>query len=168
MSKPSNLRSIASAPNAKGLDDHIAVRIVRISEIVSRIATLTIEGRWGLSNTDLRLLNNLDGAPPMAVSELSRRTHVDKAWVSRSVRDLESRKLVQRRSHSKDSRLALISLSTRGQQLLDEVRPFALQNEIELLSGIDARLLKKLVDALEANAEAQLDRFQGSPPPAVK
>jgi DNA-binding MarR family transcriptional regulator len=168
MSRPSNLRSIVSAPNARGLDDHIAVRIARITEIVSRIATLTIEARWGLSNTDLRLLNNLDGSPPMAVSELSRRAHVDKAWVSRSLRDLENRKLVQRRSHSKDSRLALISLTSQGQRLLDEVRPFALKNEIELLSGIDARLLKKLLGTLEENADAQLRRFQALLSPAVK
>jgi DNA-binding MarR family transcriptional regulator len=150
------------------LNDHIAVRIVRISEIVSRVATLTIEARWGLSNTDLRLLNNLDGASPMAVSELSRRAHVDKAWVSRSLRDLESRKLVQRRSHNKDSRLSLISLSKRGQQLLDEVRPFALNNEIELLSGIDARQFKRLLGVLEVNAVTQLQRFQDSHPRAEK
>jgi DNA-binding MarR family transcriptional regulator len=150
------------------LNDHIAVRVVRISEIVSRIATLTIEARWGLSNTDLRLLNNLDGAAPMAVSELSRRAHVDKAWVSRSLRDLEIRKLVQRRSHNKDSRLSLISLSARGQQLLDEVRPFALNNELELLSGLDARQLKRLLGVLEVNAVAQLQRFQASPVRAGK
>ena len=160
MSKPSSLRSIASAPHAKGLDDHIAVRIARIADIVTRIATLTIEGRWGLSNTDLRLLNNLDGAPPMAVSELSRRSHVDKAWVSRSLRDLEKRKLVSRGSHHTDSRLTLVSLSTRGQALLDEVRPFALNNELELLAGIDARHVKRLLQSLEKNADAQLRRFQ--------
>lgn len=163
MSKPSNLRSIASSPGARGLDDHIAVRVARITDIVSRIATLTIESRWGLSNTDLRLLNNLDGAPPMALSELARRSHVDKAWVSRSLRDLEKRKLVRRGSHEKDTRLALISLSAQGQSLLDEVRPFALKNEVELLAGIDARQLKRLLDALEANADAQFQRFQANP-----
>jgi DNA-binding MarR family transcriptional regulator len=164
MRKPSNLRSIVSTPGARGLDDHIAVRVARISDIVSRVATLTIESRWGLSNTDLRLLNNLDGAPPMALSELARRSHVDKAWVSRSLRDLEKRKLVRRSSHEKDSRVALISLSAQGQALLDEVRPFALKNEVELLSGVDARQLKRLLDRLEANADAQLLRFQARPP----
>lgn len=156
MSTPSKLRSIVSSPQAKGLNDHIAVRVARITEIVTRMATRTIEARWGLRNTDLRLLNVLDGAGQIPVSELSRRAHVDKAWVSRSLRDLERRKLVKRSTDRRDTRLSLVSLSEHGQSLLDEVRPFALRSEIDLLKGIDARLLKRLLDQLEVNAESAL------------
>lgn len=160
MRRPSNLRAIVSTPGARGLDDHIAVRVARVTEIVTRIATLTIEARWGLTNTDLRLLNILDGAAPMAVSEMSRRSHVDKAWVSRSLRDLEKRRLVLRRSDARDSRVALVSLSARGQALLDEVRPLSLRNEVLLLKGIDAQQLKRMLDALEENADRLLHQLQ--------
>ena len=159
MSKPSNTRSNFSPPAAKGLDDHIAVRVARITEIVTRIATRTIEARWGLTNTDLRLLNILDGAEPMAISEISRRSHVDKAWVSRSLRDLERRKLVVRRNHPKDTRVSLVSISTLGQAQLNQVRPQSLRNEIALLKGIDARLLKRLLDDLEGNAGTVLEQL---------
>jgi len=161
MGKPSNLRSIASSPAARGLDDHIAVRVARITEILTRLASLAIEARWGLRNTDLRLLNILDSAEPMAVSEISRRCHVDKAWVSRSLRGLEKRKLVVRCAHPRDSRVRLVGLSPRGQALLDEVRPVALHREIELLRGIDARLLKRLLGQLESNADAMVGRLKG-------
>ena len=163
MSKPSNLRSIASSPDAKGLDDHIAVRVARVTEILTRIATLAIEARWGLKNTDLRLLNILDGAEPMPVSEVGRRSHVDKGWVSRSLRDLERRKLVVRCAHAKDSRVSLVAISPRGQALLNEVRPVALRREVELLRGIDARLLKRLLSQLESNADAMISRLKADP-----
>ena len=163
MSKSSNLRSIASSPDAKGLDDHIAVRIARVTEILTRIATLTIEARWGLRNTDLRLLNILDGSEPMTVSEISRRSHVDKAWVSRSLRDLEKRKLIVRSAHARDSRVSLVDISPRGQALLDEVRPVALRREVELLHGIDAHLLKRLLSRLELNADTMISRLKADP-----
>jgi DNA-binding MarR family transcriptional regulator len=131
------------------------------------MATRTIERRWGLSNTDLRLLNILDGAEPMAVSEMSRRAHVDKAWVSRSLRDLERRRLATRRAHARDSRVALVSLTEEGQELLDKVRPFALSNEVALLKGIDSRLLKSLLEKLEHNAGTMLSSLREGKEPAT-
>lgn len=157
MAEKSNLHSIAQSPEAQGLTDHIAVRVVRISEAVARLATRTIEARWGLRNTDLRLLNVLDGATPIAVSDISRRVHVDKAWVSRSIRELEGRNLVRRHADPKDSRRALVSLTPHGRDLLEEVRPYALRSELRLLEGIDARLLKEMLDRLEENAVALLE-----------
>jgi DNA-binding MarR family transcriptional regulator len=151
------LRSIAQSPDARGLNDHIAVRVVRISEALTRLATRNIESRWGLSNTDLRLLNILDGEDAVGVSEMSRRAHVDKAWVSRSLRELEKRGLVERKADPRDSRLSLVSLTRRGRKILEEVRPHALRSELRLLQGIDARGLKKMLDRLEENATIMLD-----------
>jgi DNA-binding MarR family transcriptional regulator len=156
----SNLHSISQGPDAQGLNDHIAVRIVRISEALTRTATRTIEARWGLKNTDLRLLNTLDGENALAVSEIARRVHVDKAWVSRSLRELEARGLVERAPDPTDSRLTLVSLSASGRAILEEVRPHALRSELALLEGIDARMLKALLDRLEANAAAVLERTE--------
>jgi len=162
MNAPSKLGSIVSSPSAKGLDDHVAVRVARVTELVTRIAARTIEPRWGLSNTDLRLLNILDNGGRFSVSEIGRRAHVDKAWVSRSLRDLERRHLVSRRPHARDTRISLVMISARGQALLDEVRPSSLRSELELLKGIDARLLKRLLAALEINADRLLRELEGA------
>lgn len=45
---------------AKSLEDLVAVRIVRIAEVVSRLATQIIEARVALRNTDLRLMANAE------------------------------------------------------------------------------------------------------------
>lgn len=154
-----SLHSIAEGDDARGLNDHIAVRIVRISEALARTATRTIEARFGLSNTDLRLLNTLDGEEALSVSEVARRVHVDKGWISRTLRALEARGLVTRRGHEADSRRTSVSLSPAGRALLEEVRPHALRSELALLEGIDARALKAMLDRVEANAVAALERL---------
>jgi DNA-binding MarR family transcriptional regulator len=89
-------KTVKQAAKTPSFEDHVAVRIVRISEILQRLATRKIEARWGLRNTDLRILNILDGEESVAVSEVGRRTHVDKAWISRSIRQLMARGLVVR------------------------------------------------------------------------
>ena len=148
----------ARAAEAATLNDHIAVRIVRVSEALARIAPRRIEARWGLKNTDLRVLNVLDGAVPLPVAEVSRRTHVDKAWISRTLKSLDERGLVERSPDRWDGRLALVSLTPKGRALLEEVRPHALENQARLLEGIDGSRLKRLLDQLEANAEAILEQ----------
>lgn len=155
------LHSIAQGAEAQGLNDHISVRVVRLSEALARIATRTIERRWGLKNTDLRLLNTLDGLEEgLPVSELARRVHVDKGWISRSVRELETRGLVAVRPDPADPRRLLVVLSDEGRERLELVRPFALQGELTLLEGLDARLLKSMLERLEANAAAMLETLE--------
>lgn len=138
------------------LEDLVPVRIVRIAEVIARLATQTIESTVGLRNTDLRLLNLLDGTEGVTVNEIARRAHVDKAWVSRSLRDLESSGLVVRRSSRENPRSCKVSLSTKGAALLDRVRPLAMAREQRLLDGIDASRFKKDLDRLMSNAELML------------
>ena len=147
----------ATAGIEASLEDLVAVRIVRIAEVVARLATQTIEARVGLRNTDLRLMNLLDRADGVSVNEIARRAHVDKAWVSRSLRHLEMSGLVTRKSTRKDSRVSVIDLSAKGRALLEQVRPLAAAREARLLDGIDKDAFKASLDRLMANAESMLE-----------
>ena len=147
----------ATAGIEASLEDLVAVRIVRIAEVVARLATQTIEARVGLRNTDLRLMNLLDRADGVSVNEIARRAHVDKAWVSRSLRHLEASGLVTRKSTRKDSRVSVIDLSAKGRALLEQVRPLAAAREARLLDGIDKNAFKASLDRLMANAESMLE-----------
>src|SRR6185437_12114712 len=139
------------------LEDLVAVRVVRISEVLTKLATQTIEARVGLRNTDLRLMNLLDGFQGVTVNEIARRAHVDKAWVSRSLRDLERAGLVTRKSNRKDSRVTVVDLSAKGRALLEQVRPLAVAREARLLDGIDQAGLKASLERLMLNAETMLN-----------
>jgi len=140
----------------KSLEDLVAVRIVRIAEVIARLATQTIEASVGLRNTDLRLMNLLDGTEGVTVNEIARRAHVDKAWVSRSLRELQKSGLVTRRSVRADSRVCVVGLSAKGRALLEQVRPMATTREARLLDGINKIGFKADLDRLMANAEAML------------
>src|ERR1700729_1313339 len=147
----------ASDAFERSLEDLVAVRIVRISEVVARLATLSIEATFGLRKRDLRLMNVLDGTDGVTVNEIARRAHVDKAWVSRSLRHLEESGLVTRKSTRKDSRVSVIDLSAKGRALLEQVRPLAAAHEARLLDGIDNDAFKASLDQLMANAESMLE-----------
>jgi DNA-binding MarR family transcriptional regulator len=122
-----------------------------------------IKDRWKVRNTDLRLLNILDGEDSLSVNEISRRAIVDQAWVSRSLHALEAAKLVERRGDPNDSRLTRVSLTKRGRETLDEFRPWAAWSEKVLLKGIDEAALKALLDQLEANTESLSAAIRAAP-----
>jgi DNA-binding MarR family transcriptional regulator len=149
--------------SAKALHDHIVARTCRLADAMLRMSSRHIRDRWNLRNTDLRLLNILDAGAPLGVSEISRRALLDQAWVSRSLRALETAKLVQRRSDPADSRLTLVSLTRRGREILDESRPYAEWTEKLLLQGVDEHALKSLLDQLEANTQGLIDKLESLP-----
>jgi DNA-binding MarR family transcriptional regulator len=142
-------------------------RICRLADAMIRMSSGHMRERWNLRNTDLRLLNVLDGEPPLSVNEVSRRALLDQAWVSRSLRTLERAKLVERRGDHRDSRLTLVALTPRGRQILDEFRPYAAWSERILLSGVNGAALKALLDQLEANTQGLVNTL-GSLPQALR
>lgn len=142
-----------------GFEDLITVRVARLAEIFTRLSSHSIGKKWNLRNTDLRLLNVLDQSQELSIREISRRTHVDKAWVSRTIRELIEKKLVQRNTDPVDSRIVLISLTRSGRKILDQVRPYALKTEKELLENLDEKLLKDMLDRLEEKGAEKLSNY---------
>lgn len=134
------------------MDGFITVRVVQLAEIISRGASQVFETRFGVKNTELRILVHL-GRQPLAVNELARRTHVDKGWISRSLRGLEDRGLVVRTAHPTDSRSALVSLTDEGEALVQSFAPIAAARNRRLLAGLDEEEVRRVFDALMIRAE---------------
>lgn len=137
-------------------EDNVGVRVVRLAEVFSRLARVGVEEPWGLRATELRILNILDGAACIPISGIARRTHVDKAWISRSVRDLEAKGLVERQHDASDARKSQAVLTEKGRKLLEAIRPLVLAGEQRVLQGIGEARFKADLDRLLVNAEAIL------------
>ncbi|MBO9669589.1 MAG: winged helix-turn-helix transcriptional regulator [Sphingobium sp.] len=150
-------RKDATTINPRSLEDNVGVRLIRLAEVFARLAKIGVEEPWGLRNTDLRILNTLDGAGSVPISEIARRTHVDKAWISRSVRELVEKGLVDRSEDPADSRVSLAILTTAGRDLLDRIRPSVIAAEKNVLQGIDEHVFKRDLSRLLANVEDVLD-----------
>ncbi len=141
------------APHIGTLIRLVSVRIVRLSELILRIGTIAFKDRFGVKPTDLRILVMLGAYQPISVNEVSRRTHIDKAWISRSLRGLLRRKLITKTSHPSDSRASLLSLTNKGEALLREIAPVAEEYQRQLLQGQRARDVERVLDLLSARAE---------------
>lgn len=149
----------------------VPVRLIRLAELISRLATVTFVHRFGVKNTHLRILVMLGAHQPISVNELSRRTHIDKAWISRSLRGLVRRKLVTKAAHPADRRASLITLTKAGEALLQEIAPVALKHERQLLQELPSRDVERLLGILSRRAEEMLrlatkNRRQTSAPEA--
>jgi len=149
-----------TVPKSMTLEDNVGVRALRLAEVFVRLAKIGVEEPWGLRSTDLRILNVLDGSDSVAISEIARRTHVDKAWISRSIRLLEEKKLVERKLDGRDSRVSLAVLTAKGRALLEQIRPWVVNAEITVLEGVDGKRFKADMDRLLQNAEAMLERAE--------
>lgn len=141
------------APHIDALIRLVSVRIVRLSELVLRIGTLAFKDRFGVKPTDLRILVMLGAHQPISVNEVSRRTHIDKAWISRSLRTLMRRRLITKTAHPSDNRASLLSLTRQGEALLSEIAPVAQEYQRQLLQGQRARDVERVLDLLSTRAE---------------
>ena len=135
------------------MDDLATVRIVLLADIIARGASEAFEARFGVKNTELRILVQLDGPRPLPVNEIARRTRVDKAWISRTIRALERRGLVERAHHPTDTRASLVSLTGKGRELIEALAPVARARNERLLEGLEPAEVGRLLDALLLRAD---------------
>jgi|SRR5690348_5094496 len=145
------------APHIDALIRLVPVRVVRVADLILRIGTLTWD-RFGLKNTDLRILAMLGAYQPISVNEISRKTHIDKAWISRSSRSLLRRKLITKSAHPADSRASSLALTRKGEALLREIAPVAQEYQRQLLQGQRSRDVERVLDLLAARAEEMFQR----------
>ncbi len=143
----------ARDPHIDSLIQLVSVRIVRVADLILRIGKVTFGRRFGVKPTDLRILIILGAHQPISVNEISRRTHIDKAWISRSLRGLLRRKLVKRTVHPADSRASSLSLTRKGEALLREIAPVAEEYQHQLLQGQSRSDVERVLELLAARAE---------------
>ena len=170
--RPNLNRRVSPTPGTADLtrlamDGFVTVRIVQLAEIISRGAAQVFEKRFGVKNTELRILVHLGGREPLAVNELARRTHVDKGWISRSLLGLERRALVGRMPHPTDTRASLVFLTPKGEELVASFAPVAAARNRRLLAGLNEAEVYRVLDGLLMRAENILEHPDGPGPAAL-
>jgi DNA-binding MarR family transcriptional regulator len=125
-------------------------RIVRLLREQSRAS----EERVGLSAAQLFVLQKLDGAQPLSLTELAARTLTHQSSVSVVVRRLVEMGLVQRRPAAGDARRLELSLTKRGPQLAARAPSAAQERIIAAIEQLPARTQAALAASLEALVQA--------------
>jgi DNA-binding MarR family transcriptional regulator len=90
--------------------------------VVAREVDPPLGSQHGISLADLAILRELRGAPDgkLRRSELAQRLGITPSGVARQLQPLERIGLVDRESHDRDARLALVVLTDVGARIADE------------------------------------------------
>ena len=138
------------------LEDLVTYRLMKLADTMRRASTQAYGARFGVSNAELRLLAVISAHQPLSANEISRRTGLDKGWVSRSLSSLLKRALVRRAPHPQDSRAMLVSLTRAGKSLVKRMTPFALARQALLMEGLSRKDVDLLLTAVQQRLEAML------------
>src|SRR6201747_158444 len=102
----------------------------------------------GLTEQQWRILRALTAVETIEVTELARTAFLLGPSLSRILRDLEARHLIERRTAKDDLRRGVVSISPKGLKLIEAVAPNSEAIYAEITSRFGARKLAELQDML--------------------
>ena len=135
----------------------------RLRAAVNRIARRLrpTKAGAGLTPTQISVLETVSRRGPIRISDLAEVEDVNPTMLSRVAGKLEEAGLVRRHQHPGDGRAALLSLTDKGERLLERMRSERtdqLSVELEALDGDAGRRLLEALPVLEALAESLKNR----------
>jgi DNA-binding MarR family transcriptional regulator len=158
----------ANTSDGFALEAFLPYRLSLLSNTVSQGISSAYRKPFGLSVTEWRVVAVLGRYPGLTASEIMRRTAMDKVAVSRAVKRLQDRGLVERGQHRQDRRRLPLSLTgDGGVPLFRSVVPLALEYENKLLAALSAAerdWIHRLLEKLQAAADS-LNSAGGSEEP---
>jgi DNA-binding MarR family transcriptional regulator len=135
------------------LEHFLPYRLSVLSNRISSDLADFYRERFGLSVTEWRVMAILGRYPGASGMDITERTAMDKVAVSRAVNALLARGLMLREFDQSDRRRSILTLSSEGQGVYDQIAPLALRLEASLLSSLsdqERQQLWGLLDKLDA------------------
>ncbi|MFI6863728.1 MarR family winged helix-turn-helix transcriptional regulator [Streptomyces sp. NPDC050421] len=119
-------------------------RINRCSALLQQAEDAPLRGA-GLTRAEFDLLGAVRRTDrELTPGELARETFSSGAAVTKRLRVLQERGLIDRRSDARDRRVAHVGLTDEGRELVDGLLPQQLAYERAVLSGLDAESRDRL------------------------
>jgi homoprotocatechuate degradation regulator HpaR len=131
----------------------LPMALLRAREAVMRQFRPSLRSH-GLTEQQWRILRALAAVEESEVTELARTAFLLGPSLSRILRDLEARRLIERRTAESDLRRGVVSISEKGLRLMEEVAPSSEAIYAAITKRFGARKLLELqgmLDALEAS-----------------
>lgn len=121
--------------------------------------------RHGLTEQQWRILRALESVDAIEVTELARAAFLLGPSLSRILRDLEARQLVERRAAKADLRRGVVSISHKGLRLIELVAPTSEVIYAAIAQRYGAQRLAELQNMLTAleNSLAAFDEAEAAP-----
>lgn len=142
-----------------GVDDFLTTRLSRVVLAMRRAATQSYAQAFGLTVPQWRLLSVLAQAGTLPFAELVVQATTDKALVSRTLRALEERGLVELQAEGPTPRKRLLcSITAAGQALHAQVMPQARRSQaalIRLMAPEERRAVYQALQRVQQHCRAQ-------------
>ena len=131
------------------LDDHLPYRIAVISNILQLGRDIEIRKITDLGSRELRVLLNVGTYSPVSAAQIAFQTKLDSYTVSRGVKTLLSKKLIDKRSLPNNKKEKLLFLTASGEALYKKVTDSLKQRDEQLASFLTDKQRKTLVKNLQ-------------------
>ena len=163
--KSSNDTSAAATPATRRLpmrefSRSLPMSLLRAREAVMRQFRPSLRNH-GLTEQQWRILRALTAVEAIEVTELARMAFLLGPSLSRILRDLEARQLVERKTAEVDQRRAMVSISAKGLKLIEAVAPTSEAIYAEITRRFGARRLSELQEMLSV-LESSLTDMAGA------
>jgi DNA-binding MarR family transcriptional regulator len=140
------------------LENFLPYRLSLLSNTISEGIAISYRKAHNLSVTEWRVIAVLGRFPGQTASEVVKRTAMDKVTVSRAVKKLLEKDLIERNALEEDRRRQPLKLTRqKGWRLYRKIVPKALAYEAELLAALtspERKSLGVMVSKLQAMAES--------------
>jgi DNA-binding MarR family transcriptional regulator len=145
-------------PSEFELENFLPYRLSLLTNTVSQGIAEGYQKAHGLSVTQWRVMAVLGRFSGLTAREVADRTAMDKVAVSRAVKSLEQKRLLQRKTDLQDRRCRRLFVTNgKGKRLLEAVLPKARQYEAALLESLSREELNRfdgLLSRLQSAANA--------------
>src|SRR3954467_11343978 len=138
----------------------LPMSLLRAREAVMRQFRPSLRNH-GLTEQPWRIPRALTAVDAIEVTELARVAFLLGPSLSRILRDLEARDLIERRTAKADLRRAVVSISAKGLKLIEAVAPTSEAIYAEITSRYGVRKLAELQDMLKA-LESSLSELEAA------
>jgi homoprotocatechuate degradation regulator HpaR len=135
-------KSVAKIP-LRDFSRSLPMSLLRARESVMRHFRPSLR-EHGLTEQQWRILRALAASGEIEVTELARMAYLLGPSLSRILRDLESRKLIERRLLKADLRRSIVSITAKGLKLIEAVAPSSEAIYAEMTKQFGARKLSDL------------------------
>jgi len=159
MADDSSRRGSAAGRTMRPFDQSLPMALLRAREAVMRGFRRVLR-EYGLNEQEWRIIRALMEVDQIDIGELAERVFILKPSATRTVKNLQSRKLVNRHKSSRDQRRAYISLTPEARDLFDRLAP---KNEAEysritsVIGGSDMEELYELLRRITARLNRAAD-----------
>ena len=140
--------SSAMVKTSLTLEDFLPYRLSYTANLVSELVAEAYRAFFQLSIPEWRVIAHAAEHDGISQQEICRRTRMDKVAISRAAVALRQRGLLARQSNERDRRSHLLTLSSEGRKLYDQVAPRALDLERRIIGDFKPEEVASLIEML--------------------